>query len=126
MATALSPAMDTHNSEGSCRLWSFETSLAAGQKLPCLRIKSMLCFIYLLSGENITLADKKQSYNVSLLNDYGCSTLGCKLERPSSATRYVGEQRVILLGFKLPLGDDLISLQAGLLRIYLEELIFQS
>ena len=46
-------------------------------KLASLLAKSssMLCFNYLLSGENITLADKKQSYNVSQFNDYGCSTL---------------------------------------------------
>lgn len=73
--TARSPATAAHNLEGSCRLWSSETGLTAGQKLPCLRIKSMLCFNYLLSGENITLADKKQSYNVSQLNDCGYSTL---------------------------------------------------
>lgn len=126
MATALSPAMGAHSLEGSCRLRSFETGLTAGQKLPCLWLKSMLCFIYLLSGENITLADKKQSYNVSQLNDYGCGTLWCKLEKPSSATRYVSEQWVILLGFKLPSGDDLISSQASLLQVYLEDLIFQS
>lgn len=86
MATAPSPAADAGSSEGCCHLRSLAMGLAAGQRLPCLWIKSMLGCNYLLSGESITLAEKKQSYNVSQLNDYGCSTLWCKLQKLSPGT----------------------------------------
>lgn len=60
-------------------------SLLASSSPAC---KQNLCFVLIICflGKNVPLAEKKQSYNESQLNDYGCSTLWCKLEKLSSAS----------------------------------------